>query len=334
MPLAPVPDRLRRTLPPGGTTTRGGFEIDLTEALTAPTVEQAPVSRGMLLAQQNLFAPGGTDGAIRPGQPYLMTQSGAWRQLDLERYGFGAVAYSELSMAISPDGVMVALADPSGVVTIDLSDTAFRRFDLPVQHAVAMEWSADGATLVFRDRNGTRQCGPNGCALDVTTGGLTEVPYDAFFATQGVDGQAFEVVDRPGSRPTRVVIHREGEAPTSVDVDHSTAPSTAGGPVAATHVAFAQCPSGRRSRDTDGVVVVDPSDGAVLAMLAAPRREGQCILGAQTWLTERNLLVSDWVEGDLWSWDVTTGRVLRVATSPINGLNVSVAGEVLVRRIS
>ncbi|RYB96680.1 hypothetical protein EUA06_03720 [Nocardioides glacieisoli] len=82
------------------------------------------------------------------------------------------------------------------------------------------------------------------------------------------------------------------------------------------------------------MVVVDPSDGAVLAMLAAPRRGGQCVLGAQTWLTERNLLVSDWVEGDLWSWDVASGRVLRVATSPVNGLNVSVSGEVLVRRVS
>lgn len=201
-------------------------------------------------------------------------------------------------------------------------------------HAVAMEWSADGATLVFRDRNGTRQCGPNGCALDVATGTLTQVPYDAFFATQGVEGQAFEVVDLPGSRPTRLVTHREGAAPTSVDLDHSTAPSTAGGPVADTHVAFAQCPNRRRSRDTDGVVVVDPSDGAVLAMLTAPRRGGQCILGAQTWLTARTLLVSDWVEGDLWSWDVGSGRVLRMATSPVNGLNVSVAREVLARRLT
>ena len=82
-------------------------------AVAAPTVDEAPVRRGMLLAQLNLFSTDGDYEAIRPGHPYLMTQAGQWRQFDLRRYGFDELAYGELSMAISPAGREVALADPS-----------------------------------------------------------------------------------------------------------------------------------------------------------------------------------------------------------------------------
>ncbi|RYC05779.1 hypothetical protein [Nocardioides zhouii] len=307
-------------------------------AVSAPTVDDAPVGRGMLLAQLNLFSTDDNAEAIRVGHPYLMTQTGKWRQFDLQRYGFGARAYGELSMALSRDGRRVALADPSGLVTVDLRDNTFRRFDVPgdlpvdVDHAVALEWSEDAATLFFKDRNGRGACGPKGCALDVTTGGLSKVPYNKFYATPGVVGETFEVQGANSSHPARVITHQVGIAPSVVNLDFRLFPTTGGGPAAASHLAFPQCSRNRRARDTSGVVVVDPSTGEVVAMLAN-ERSGECHLGAQVWLTNRHLLVDDWRSGGLWLWDVHSERVVRVATSHTTGVNMKVAREVMAQRL-
>ena len=58
----------------------------------------------------------------------------------------------------------------------------------------------------------------------------------------------------------------------------------------------------------------------------------KCQLGAQTWLTDRHLLVDDWIKGDLWLWKVPTERISRVATSQTTGINVFVAREVMAQR--
>ena len=235
--LGPIPDSLRLRLPSvDAMPTTGSIDLDLMSAVAAPTVDDAPVGRGMLLAQLNLFSTDDRYTEIRAGHPYLLTQAGDWRQFDLQRYGFGAVAYGEMSMAISSDGRRVALADPSGLVAVDLRDNTFRRFDVPgdlpvdVDHAVALEWSADGATLFFKDRNGRQTpCGPRGCSLDVASGDLAAVPFNMFYATPGVVGEAFEVQGPNTSRPARVITHRAGAARTVVELDFRTSPYTAGG---------------------------------------------------------------------------------------------------------
>lgn len=336
--LDPIPEALRLALPAASTPAEGSIDLDLMSAVAAPTVDEAPVSRGMLLAQLNLFSTDDHSAQIRSGHPYLMTQAGEWRQFDLRRYGFGARAYGELSMAISQDGRRVALADPSGLATVDLRDNTFRRFDVPgdlpvdVDHAVALEWSADAATLFFKDRNGRGACGPKGCALDVTTGDLSKVPYNQFYSTPGVLGETFEVQGTNTSRPARVITHQAGAAPTVANIDFRTSPTTGGGPAAASHVAFPQCPRRRTARDADGVVVVEPSTGAVVGMLANEQGR-ECHLGAQVWLTNRHLLVNDWQSGDLWLWDVHSERVFKVATSRTTGLNLQVAREVMAQRL-
>lgn len=336
--LDPIPDALQLALPAASTPGEGSIDLDLISAIAAPTVDEAPVDRGMLLAQLNLFSTDGDYEAIRPGHPYLMTQTGEWRQFDLQRYGFGARAYGELSMALTRDGRRVALADPSGLVTVDLRDNTFRRFDVPgdlplkVDHAVAMEWSADGATLFFKDRNGRGACGPKGCALDVTTGDLAKLPYNKFYATPGAVGETFEVQALNTSHPARVLTHQAGAAPTVVNLDFRAFPTTGGGPAAASQLAFPQCPKRRQARDASGVVVVEPSTGTVAAMLAS-KRGRQCHLGAQVWLTDRHLLVSDWQSGGLWLWDVPGERVVRVATSQTTGVNLEVAREVMAQRL-
>ncbi|CAB4960845.1 unannotated protein [freshwater metagenome] len=327
--LGSIPDALRQTLPTATEPVEGGIDIDLMSAIAAPMVDEAPVGRGMLLAQLLLESTDANRETIRAGHPYLMTQTGDWRQFDLQRYGFGAVAYGELSMAISSDGRKVALADPSGLVTVDLRNNGFRRFNLPVHHAVAMVWSSDGATLFLKDRHSSkRPCGPKGCALDVTTGDLTAVPYDLFYATPGAVAETFEVKGSTKSRPGRVITYQGGAASTSVELAYRISPYTAGGPTAARHVAFPQCSLTPKAREAGGVVVVEPPTGTVVAMLASkPGR--QCHLGAQAWLTDRHLLVDDWRSGDLWLWDVQNERVSHVATSQATGLNVQVARGVM-----
>ncbi|MCR6030791.1 hypothetical protein GGQ22_04950 [Nocardioides sp. zg-579] len=332
--LDPIPDALRLRLPTATVPIQGAIDIDLMSAVAAPTVDEAPVGTAMLLAQ---LLPDSTDedrDTIRVGHPYLMTRTGDWRQLDLQRYGFGAVAYLELSTAISSDGRKVALADPSGLVTVDLQSNGFRRYDLPVDHAVALEWSADGATLFLKDRTSSRRpCGPKGCALDVTTGDLGPVPYDLFHTTHGGAGQAFEVKGSARSRPARIITHHAGGTSTVAELGHRTSSYTAGGPAAGRHVAFSHCSARPRARDNGGVVVVEPSEGTVVAMLANGQGR-QCQLVPQAWLTDRTLLVDDWSSGDLWLWDVPSGRVSTVATSRTPLVHVQVAREVMAQRFA
>jgi hypothetical protein len=326
-----VPDVLRLSLPAASVPAEGALDVDLMTALAAPTIDEEPVKRGMLLTQVSLFRTD-VNPAIPSGQPYLMTLGGEWRQFDLGRYGFEAPTHGELSMALSPDGRNVALADPSGLVTVDLGTQAFRRFDLPVDETVALKWSADAASLHFRDRNGIRQCGPKGCVLDVATGDLDEASYEMFYSAPGAAGEVVEVQGWTRSRPARVVTHTADAPPTVTELAYRALPSTGGGPAAGRNVAFAQCSNNRKRRDENGVVVVEPSAGAVVALLSNSRGS-PCSLGAQTWLTARHLIVSNWQTGDLWLWEVGTKSVSKVAISRTNTVNIDVAGEVMAQRL-
>ena len=308
-----------------------GIVVDLAHAATAPSLDEAPVGAGMLLAQLNLFSTDDAYEIIRPGQPYLMTRAGEWRQFDLARYGFGATAYGELSMAISSDGRDVAFAAPSGLVTVDLRDNTFKRFELPVHEAIALEWSSGASTLFLKDRHPRqRPCGPKGCMLDVSSGRLSAVPFDLFYSTYGNDNVVFELKSASRKQAGHVISHWEGLAPTMAPLQYATSASTAGGPAAAQDVAYAQCTRPGGVRDA-GVVVVDPDSGHVVSMLASAQRRA-CRLGAESWLTDRHLVVDDWVSGDLWLWDVSRKRVRHVAVGRTSGVNLSVAGEVMASR--
>lgn len=328
----PIPAGLRVALPAvRAVPAVDSIVIDLAEAVDAPSVDEAPVEAGMLLAQLNLFSTDDAYETIRSGQPYLMTRAGQWRQFDLARYGFGATTYGELSMTISSDGRDVAFAAPSGLVTVDLRDNTFRRFDLPVHHAVGLEWSSDASTLFLKDRNSHRRpCGPKGCALDLSTGRLSAVPFDLFYSTHGNADVVLELKNATKKQPVHVISHREGMPPTAVSLQYLTSVSTVGGPAAAQEVAYAQCTRSRGVRDT-GVVVVDSTSGHAVSMLESTQRPA-CRLGAQSWLNDRQLLVDDWVSGDMWLWDVTRKRVQHVAVGRTTGVNFSVAGEVMARR--
>jgi hypothetical protein len=305
--------------------------IDLGEASRAPLVEEAPVKAGMLLAQLSLFSSDPEYTTIRPGQPYLMTMAGEWRQFDLSRYGFGAVPYGELSMAISSNGRQVAFADPSGLAIVTLADNTFRRFTLPVHHAVALAWSPDGSTLIFKDRlSGRRPCGPLGCALDVSNGRLSSVRFHAFYSAYGSQGVVFEVKADGKQRAGQVVSYQEDLLVRETPLEYRTSVSTAGGPAGARDLAFSQC-KGADTGGDPGVVVVDPVSGRLISVLSNPRWAA-CRLGALSWVTENHLVVNDYMSGAVWLWDVPRGRVRQIAVGATTGVNLDLASEVTADR--
>lgn len=325
-----IPEALRLSLPAASGPVEGALDIDLMTALTAPTIDEEPVKRAMLLAQVSLFRTD-VNPAIPSGQPYLMTLGGEWRQFDLGRYGFEAPTYGELSMALSRDGRKVALSDRSGLVTLDLGTQAFRRFDLPVDEAVALKWSADAATLHFSNRNAIGQCGQKGCVLNVATGDLDEASYKVGYSALGAAGEVIEVQGWNTSHSAKIVTHTADAPPTVTELAYRAIPSTGGGPAAGRNIAFPQC-SNRKRRDESGVVVVEPSTGALVGLLSNSRG-GPCSLNAETWLAAGHLIVSNWRTGDLWLWDVGTKSVSMVATSRTNSLNIDVASEIMAQRL-
>ena len=326
----PVPRDLPVALPAVRTFATGDdLVIDLGEASSAPFVEEAPVEAGMLLAQLSLFSSDPEYTTIRPGQPYLMTKAGEWRRFDLSRYGFGAVPYGELSMAISSDGRQIAFADPSGLVIMTLEDNTFERFTLPVHHAVALAWSPDGSTVIFKDRHpGRRPCGPMGCALDVSSGRLSPVRFHAFYSAYGSQGVVFEVKADGQQRAGQVVTHEEDRVVREAPLEYRV--STAGGPVGARDLAFSQC-KGAGTGGNPGVVVVDPVSGRLISVLSNPLRPA-CRLGALSWATEDHLAVNDYISGAVWMWDVPRGRVRQIAVGATSGVNLDIASEVMADR--
>ena len=295
-------------------------------------MDAAPVEAGMLLAQLSLFSTDPDYAAIRPGQPYLMTSTGAWRQFDLAQYGFESEPYGELSMAISSDGRKVAFADPSGLVVVNLEGNTFERFELPVQHEVAMMWSPDGSTLLFKDRHaGRKPCGPMGCTLEVSTGHLSPVPYDVFYSAYGNQGVVFELKaadEEPASG--RVRTYQRNVLAAEMPLEYQFIPHTAGGPAGARDVAFSQCrqPGGA---EVPGVVVVDAASGRMISWLSNPSWKS-CRLGALAWSTDDRLIVNDWISGAVWSWDVPRRRARQIAVGVTSGVHLDVADDVMTDR--
>lgn len=328
-PPALVPEHLRVALPEAEATGRG-FVVDLPRATGAPTIDEAPVRAGMLLAQRSLFS---SQSSPPAGEPYLMTAAGAWRQFDLARYGLRSPTYGGLATAIAADGRSVAFADPSGLVVVDLRDNSYERFELPVHHAVALDFTADASTLLFKDRNARRRpCGPTGCALDLATGRHTPLPYDHFDSAAAPDGTVVEVA-APTRRTVELVSHRPGRPPSPVPLDHRA--SVAGGPVADRHVAFPHCVRGKAP--DGGVMVADPTSGEVIALLADARRVhpwGGCRLAPRAWLSDTTLVVDDWTSGDMWLWDVPERTIWPLAAGRTPNVNYDVAREVLAERLA
>lgn len=311
----PIPAGLRVTLPAVRAVPAVDSSIvvvDLAEAVDAPSVDEAPGRGGhaagaaepLLDRRRLLDRPSRTALPHDPCRPVAAVRPSSVRvRCDCLR---GAVDDNLLGWSC------VAFADPSGLVTVDLRDNAFRRFDLPVDHAVALEWSSDASTLFLKDRHSNRRpCGPKGCALDVSTGRLSAVPFDLFYSTYGNADVVFELKNATKKQPDHVISHREGMPPTAVPLQYLTSVGTAAGPAAAREVAYAQCTRSRGVRDT-GVVVVDPTSGHVVSMLQDAQGRA-CRLGPLSWLNDRQLLVDDWVSGDMWLWDVPRKRVQHVA---------------------
>ncbi|WP_241154010.1 hypothetical protein [Nocardioides pantholopis] len=320
------------SLPPSSKLIADGIIVDLDDAQSAPSLDEAPVSTGLLLAQLSLEAANGhNETRVPPGQPYLLTQRGQWRTFDLAGYGFASPVYGELSMAISSDGSHVAFADPSALVTVDLADNTFKRFELAAREAIMVTWSPDEASLLLKDRHDDRRpCGPTGCRLDLETGRLTPVPFNMFHSAYNDNGAVIEIQTPSRGRVGHVVTHHADGSREAVPMPASTVAYTAGGPAAARHVAYAQC-GGRAGRRDTGVAVLSTTSGSALSMLTAPHLRG-CRLGARTWLDDHHLVVDDWMSGDMWLWDAKGKTTHQLVESRTPSVNYDVAGTIMTKR--
>jgi hypothetical protein len=234
---------------------------------------------------------------------------------------------------ISSDGRRVAFADPSGLAVVTLDGNTFERFELPVRHEVALMWSPDGSTLLFKDRHGRKPCGPKGCTLNVSTGELSPVPYDVFYSAYGSNGVVFELRSTNGQPAAGQLLTYQGNAlAAETPLEYQFAPHTAGGPAGARDIAFSQCRQ-RGGAAVPGVVVVDAASGRLISWLSNPSWKS-CRLGALAWSTDDRLIVDDWISGAVWVWDVARGRARQIAVGVTSGVNLDVAEDVMTSRFN
>ena len=197
--------------------------------------------------------PAPTDGTrLRRVRPGHHTDDAVGRMATVRPQRYGSVPRDGSSEVISP----TAERRPGGPVRtrdVDLRDNRFRRFGLPVGHAVAPGWSADGSTLPFQDRNNDRRP----CRRRAAPSGLREAHVSPLQRVHLDPGRRRPHVRAEGSHHVTPGATRH---PSSRPVHSET-----------TNFAFRGFPR-------------PPVAGRAVAMLAHPQ-ERECRLGAQSCLT-------------------------------------------------
>jgi hypothetical protein len=68
-------------------------------------------------------------------------------------------------------------------------------------------------------------------------------------------------------------------------------------------------------------------------MLSSPKQRA-CRLDGLSWSTDDHLIVTDWISGAVWLWDVPQRRVQQIAVGVTSGVNLHLAGDVVADRFS
>lgn len=322
-----VPDRLvtelRDTGPVPGID-RDLLRLDLRDARNAPALADAPVPRGLLTATQESWTekdhePLGVDPVH---QIFVVTPDAQWRRIPLDDYG---KFHSEPVPTLSPDGRQVAISEGGNraMVVIDLATGTHRRYPTPPRDPVFVQWSPEGDALKFVSRDKAVSLG---FELDLRTGKVSETAYGVVGATYArCRRTVLEVgADRAGDGEIRR--YRDGVRVGAQPLEYSRLQGLS--PRAHRYLAFTHV-STRRTRaqgDRDGVAVVDPRDGRLVAMMAGDSfRRSWTSMGG--WISPAVLAVVSSRPGIVRVWDVTTGEVRRLAQFRNRGMHVSLASE-------
>lgn len=322
-----VPDRLitqlRDTGPVPGID-RALLRLDLRDARGAPTLADAPVPHGLLTATQESWTEKDREplGVDPVHQVFIVTPDAQWRRIPLDDYG---TFHSEPVPTLSPDGRQVAISEGGNraMVVIDLGTGEHRRYPAPTRDPVFVQWSPEGDALKFVSRNKAVSLG---FELDLRTGEVSETAYGVVGATYLRNRRTVLEVGADPSGDGQIRRYRDG---VRVGVQPLQYPRLEGlSPRARRYLAFTH-DSTRRTRaqgDRDGVAVVDPRDGRLVAMMTGDsfRRSWT---SAGDWISPVVLAVVSSRPGTVRVWNVTTGEVRRLAQFRNRGMHVSLASE-------
>lgn len=141
------------------------------------------------MAQVSIFSTDPAAENLTDGLPYLLSQGGEWRRLDLRDYGF-ARTYG--GAALSPDGRHIALNDigRQTMAVVELATGNVVRHQIPAREAITLKWSPDGRHLSFSDRH--REQAP-GWTLNTIPGTVVETPYRVWWSEHDAVGNIWEL---------------------------------------------------------------------------------------------------------------------------------------------
>ncbi len=296
----------------------------------ATALSEDPVNSALAVAQ-----PSGRSLDIR-----VLGDDRRWRELDIPAiepsFSDGSVVSLIGGSPISPDGRQLALPQPDGLAVIDLTSGSSRQFDIPAIDptpwlARATQWAPDGTRIMMGPATSSWK-GPvqpgHGWLIDVSSGDVQSVPYDATQAAFAPDGAVIEV-RTPCCGYDQLWHYQGGQLTERVTVDvwlNEVAPAM-GQVMAVSRNVHAWVPP-KGIDDQDGILVVDPGSGELLAEL--PMRtphlaENAKLLG---WLDHETLvfLVPDQASRTyqarvLVAWNYKSGQLSRLtdpASLPAN----------------
>lgn len=273
-----------------------------------------------------------------------------WRKLDtpgLEpSFSDGSVVSLIGGSPISPDGRRLALSQPDEVVVIDLTSGSSQQFDLPANDVPpwvgrATQWSPDGTQIITGPATYSRTLRPmEGWLVDVSSGDVQRVPYDPWQAAFASDGTVVEL--RNWDCGLCQVWHYQDDRLTervTLDVElYVVAPAV--GDVTAVSRAVRGWSGSKGIEDQDGILVVDPESGEMLAEL--PMRKPHLAESAKLfgWLDAETLIFSVFsfaeqespvLQRTLVAWNYKSGQLNRL-THPAgmsSGLTLALAVQQL-----
>lgn len=287
--------------------------LDVNDSRTGPTLAEEPIGRAVLMAQVSIFSTDPAAENLTDGLPYLLSQGGEWRRLDLRDYGF-ARTYGEMGAALSPDGRHIALNDigRQTMAVVELATGDVVRHQIPAREAITLKWSPDGRHLSFSDRH--RKQAP-GWTLNTITGTVVETPYRVWWSEHDAVGNIWELTANGSLRRWR-----DGQIAATARLDYPDLGRAY--PLAAGRLfAVSQFQRKVSSRSAPrGVAVFDPATSDLVRFLRLGARTGWT--RPLRWLDADTLLLADGPSGRIWTWKVGAGRTTALARVEPSGLDL------------
>lgn len=296
------------------------MNLDLNDAAIAPPLSEAPVPRALLAAAISFDAGDPANETVGTGRVHLLTPDGQWRRIEYTDFGY----HIESAFELSPDGRRLAMSegDKSAVIVVNLHDSSFTRYPLPVREAIVLRWAPDSSAIKFFGRD---KMGP-GFELDLSTSRVRKTRYEAYFSDYAGGPRKSLEVSRNDDGYGVINTFTDGRHRSSQLLQYSDILGL--DPKMRRFLAY-DYRTRRRDRDegaNDGITVVDPATGELHAMLT-DERVRRTWTQSLDWITDRELAFVSARPGLVKTWNVDNGRIHLLASFVQRGVSVSLARE-------